>query len=136
MWFLKILGFIFFLLLYTLCFSECGQTDEFFVLLRGAFSWQPEIVSYAVKHRSLCLSRCLSTINCIAVHAKYYDGNQYSWSCTLLGKLVFGSVQRLEFGETWINKTENMFCPDEFSLSVRENCYYLETTAGCRGERG
>ena len=130
MCFLKLLGFIFIPLLDTLCFYHCAQTDEFFVLLKGSFSWQPEIVSYAVKHRSLCLSRCLRTNNCVAVHAKYDDGMQYNWSCTLLGKLVIGSVHRLEFGETWINKSENTLCPEEFNLSVRENCYYLETTTG------
>ena len=129
MCFLKILGFICIPLLDTLCLSDCEQTEEFFLRLKGSFSWQPEIASHSVKHRSLCLSRCLSTNDCVAIHAKYQDGAHYKWSCTLLGELVIGSVQRLESGETWINRTESAHCPDDFRFSVGKNCYYLETIA-------
>ena len=130
MCFLKILGLIYIPLLDTLCLSDFEQTEEFFLLLKGSFSWQPKIASYPVKHRSLCLSRCLSTNDCVAIYAKYQDGAQHIWSCTLLGELVIGSVQRLESGETWINRTESAQCPDEFRFSVGGNCYYLETTTG------
>ena len=130
MCFLKIFGFICIPLLDTLCLSNCEQTEEFFLRLKGSFTWQPEIASYPVKHRSLCLSRCLSTNDCVAIYAKYQDGAQYKWSCTLLGELVIGSVQRLESGETWINRTESSQCPHEFRFSVGKNCYYLETAAG------
>ena len=135
MCFLKILGFICIPLLNTLCLSDCEQTEEFFLRLKGSFSWEPKIASYPVKHRSLCLSRCLSTNHCVAIYAKYRDGEQYKWSCTLLGELFIGSVQRLESGETWINRTESSQCPHEFRFSVGKNCYYLETAAGLSWEQ-
>ena len=126
---LKILAFICNLLLDTLYLSYCEQTDEFFVRLNGAYSWQPEMMSYRVRHRSLCLSGCLITKGCVAAFTRYEDGVENNLSCTLLGKLLIGSIQRLESGETWINRTESARCPDEFRFTVGDNCYYLETAA-------
>ena len=100
---------------------------EVFIKLNGAFKWEPLLVTHSVKHKALCLSHCLFHSDCVAVYVTSNADTKYGWSCDLLGKLVIGSIQRLESGKTWINQSESRICPPEFNYIVNGNCYYLES---------
>ena len=106
---------------------HCVVQEEVFIKLKGSFKWEPLLITFKVNHKALCISNCLHNTDCIAIYVTVNADSKLKWSCDLLGKLVIGSVQRLESGYTWINKSESTICPGEFSYVVNGNCYYLET---------